>query len=159
MELMKKYSIAVSTQSELKYILADDNIQRMGAELAGQQFPLRELMEKGIKVINGSDTPCSYPDWRLGVQTAILRESMSGVVSGAHQCLTLEQALRTYTINGAWLDHMEDVKGSIECGKLADFVVLGEDITAIDPHKITGIPILATIVGGYLVYSDGSIDW
>jgi predicted amidohydrolase YtcJ len=84
---------------------------------------------------------------------------MSGVVSGAHQCLTLEQALRTYTINGAWLDHMEDVKGSIECGKLADFVVLGEDITAIDPHKITGIPILATIVGGYPAYSDGSIAW
>jgi predicted amidohydrolase YtcJ len=84
---------------------------------------------------------------------------MSGVVSGAHQRLTLEQALRTYTINGAWLDHMEDVKGSIECGKLADFVVLGEDITTIDPHRITGIPILATIVGGCPSYLADDINW
>jgi len=60
-----------------------------------------------------------------------------------------------YTINGAWQDHMENIKGSIELGKLADFCVLGEDILTIDPHKIKDIPVFMTIAGGKIVYNAG----
>ena len=75
-------------------------------------------------------------------------------VSGPEECITIEEAIRTYTINGAWQDHMEDVKGSIETGKVADFCIIGDDIFSLDPHKIGQIPVLMTIVDGKVVF-----DW
>ena len=158
MELMRKHNIALNTQPEYLYILTDDAIQRLGEEVAGNRWPLKELLGNDIIVCSSSDTPCASPDWRPGMQTAIVRESMSGVVSGPHQSLSIEEAIRTYTINGAWLDHMEDVKGSVEAGKLADFCIIGKDITAIDPHEIHDTPIHMTIVGGHVVYSDGELE-
>jgi len=158
MELMGKYSIGISTQPEYLYILTDDAIIRLGKEAAGNRWPLKQLLENGAIVCSSSDTPCASPDWRLGMQTAIIRESMSGVISGPHQSLTIEEAIRSYTINGAWLEHMEEVKGSVEVGKYADFCVLGKDITAIDPHEIRDTPIHMTIVGGHVVYSDGVLE-
>jgi predicted amidohydrolase YtcJ len=67
----------------------------------------------------------------------------------------VEQAIRSYTINGAWQDHQDDVRGSIEVGKLADFTIIGENILTIDPNKIHEIPIIATIVGSKIVYDTG----
>lgn len=78
-------------------------------------------------------------------------------MSGSDQCVTLAEAIATYTINGAWLDHMENLKGSIEAGKLADFYVLDKDILAIDPHEIKDIRTLMTIVSGRVVYDAGII--
>jgi len=158
MELMGKYNIAITTQTELKYVLTDDTIARRGEEVAGNQWPLKELIDHGVILCNSSDLPCATPDWRPGMQTAVVRESMSGVVSGPHQCLSIEDAIRSYTINGAWLDHMEEVKGSVEAGKYADFCVIGKDITAIDPHEIHETPIRMTIVGGHVVYTDGELE-
>jgi predicted amidohydrolase YtcJ len=107
---------------------------------------------------NSSDAPVIYPDWKQGIQGAVLRESKAtGKVSGPEQCITVEEAIASYTINGAWLDHMEHRKGSIETGKLADFCVLGEDILTVDPHYIKDIPTLMTIVGGRIVYDSGVI--
>jgi predicted amidohydrolase YtcJ len=159
MKLMSENGIAISTQSECILGLLDDTIARLGPEAAAEQFPLKQLMDSGVLVCNGSDVPSgSTPDWRPGMQAAIVRESLSGVVSGPHQALSVEEAIRSYTINGAFLDHMEEVKGSIEAGKYADFCVLGSDITAIDPHEIVNTPIHMTIVGGHVVYSDGELD-
>ncbi|MBW1774932.1 MAG: amidohydrolase family protein, partial [Deltaproteobacteria bacterium] len=62
------------------------------------------------------------------------------------------EAIRTYTVNGAWQDHMEDVKGSIEMGKFADFCIINKDLLTVDPHKIGEIQVLMTIVGGKIVF-------
>jgi predicted amidohydrolase YtcJ len=97
--------------------------------------------------------PVTYPNWREGVQSAVLREAVrTGKVYGPEQCLSREEAIRAYTINGAWQDLMDDVKGSIERGKLADFCVLGDDILTVDAHDIGKIPVLMTIVDGKVVY-------
>ena len=99
------------------------------------------------------------PDWRLGVQTAMLREGKyTGAVSGPAERLTLEEALRTYTVNSAWQEHAEHLKGSVEPGKFADFCIIGKDITVIDPHEIMDIPILMTILNGWVVFSDGTLE-
>lgn len=83
-----------------------------------------------------------------------MRESKAtGKVSGPEQRISREEAIRTYTINGAWQDHMEHIKGSIEVGKLADFCVLDEDILTVDAHRIKDITTLMTIVGGKIVYN------
>ena len=74
-------------------------------------------------------------------------------MSGPDQCITVEDSIRTYTINGAWQDHMDHLKGSLEVGKLADFCVVDGDILGTDPHKIGEIPVVMTIVGGKAVFS------
>ena len=66
---------------------------------------------------------------------------------GTEQCITVEQAIRSYTINGAWQDHQDDIRGSIEVGKLADLTIIGDNVLTIDSNKIYGIPIVVTIVG------------
>ena len=71
---------------------------------------------------------------------------------GANQRITVEEALRVKTINGAYNSHEEAIKGSIKAGKLADFVVLAEDLFLVDRDKIKDIPIVRTVVGGTTVY-------
>ncbi|MGD0487492.1 MAG: amidohydrolase family protein [Syntrophorhabdales bacterium] len=116
-------------------------------------WPFKAAMDAGVRLTFSSDMPVTYPNWREGVQAAILREAAgSGKVYGPEQRLSREEAIRAYTINGAWQDLMDDVKGSIEKGKLADFCVLGDDILTVDAHRIGSIPVLMTIVDGRIVY-------
>jgi predicted amidohydrolase YtcJ len=76
---------------------------------------------------------------------------------GPEQCVNVEQAIRTYTINGAWQDHQDQVRGSIEVGKLADFCIIDQNILTIDPHKIDSLKVLMTIVGGKVVFDAGAL--
>jgi predicted amidohydrolase YtcJ len=129
----------------------------VGEKRAGYEWPTRTALDAGIRLTSSSDAPVTYPNWRKGIQAAVLREGMvSGKVSGSEQCITVEEAIRTYTINGAWQDHMEEVKGSIEVGKFADLCVIGEDILTVDAHNIGQIPVLMTIVGGKIVFDKTS---
>lgn len=158
MKRMAEWRLGHTTQAVIKYSISDTIDRLMGAERSGEQMPLKSLLEAGVVVANSSDAPCASPDWRIGMQYSIVRESRSsGTVSGPHQRLTAREAIRTYTILPAWLEHSERVKGSIEAGKRADFCILARDITAVDPHEITKTPILMTVVGGRVVYSDGTL--
>jgi predicted amidohydrolase YtcJ len=148
-----KYNFGVNVLTPVKWTISDLMDTVVGEKRSAWQWPLRSLLDAGIHVTNSSDAPIIPPDWRLGVQSSILRESKaSGKVSGPEQRISIEEAIRTYTIEGAWQDHMENIKGSIEVGKLADFCVIDEDILSVDPHQIQDIAILKTIAGGKVVY-------
>ena len=88
----------------------------------------------------------------LGIQSCVTRIDSSGKLWGANQRVTVEEALKIYTINGAYASFEEATKGSIKAGKLADLVVLGADPTEVDPESIKDIPVEMTIVGGKTVY-------
>ncbi|OGO32053.1 MAG: hypothetical protein A2Z29_08950 [Chloroflexi bacterium RBG_16_56_11] len=149
-------SLAFNVQSPIKWTISDFMATVVGPERAAYHWPLRTMLDAGAKVANSSDAPVIYPDWRPGIQGAVLRESKAtGKPSGPEQCITVQEAIRTYTINGAWLDHKENTKGSIEPGKQADFCVVDNDLLAIDPHKIVDLKILMTISGGRVVYDAG----
>jgi len=153
---MAEQSLGVAAQPEIKSIVADFDNETLGPERSAYEWPMRTLIDAGVVLSAGSDAPVTSLNWRQGVQSAVLREAKSsGKVSGPDQCIGVEDAIRMYTINGAWQDHMESVKGSIEVDKLADFCILDDDILTIDPHRIADIPVLMTIVGGKIVY-DGS---
>ena len=125
----------------------------VGVERSSRQFPLREMVNERVHFSAGSDAPVVYPSWLAGIQAAILRKSKAtGTVRGPDQRITVEEAIRMYTVEGAWQDHMENIKGSIEVGKVADFCVLDDDILDIDSHKIINIKNIMTIVGGNIVY-------
>ena len=103
-----------------------------------------------------SDAPCTYPSWLQGIQSAVLRETKAtGTVYSPDQCLTVEEMIRAYTIEGAWQDRQEHSKGSIEPGRLADLCVLDQDILAVDPHEISALENVMTIMDGEVVYSAG----
>ena len=145
--------IGSSMQPYLKGQTADFLKLSLGEKRAAYNWPMKTVLNAGVVVSGSSDTPCTYPNWLLGVQAAVLRESWdSGQVSGPDECITVKEAITMYTINGAWQDHMDAIKGSIEVGKLADLQVLGADILSVDPHEIGQIPVTMTLVGGKIVY-------
>jgi len=152
---LAKYNCGVAMQPFISVMISDFQPAVVGEELAAYEWPTRTVIDARVNLTSSSDAPVTYPNWRLGVQAAVLREGLiSGKVSGPEEAITVEEAIRTYTINGAWQDHMEDVKGSIEVGKFADFCIIGDDILAVDPHKIGTIPVLMTIVGGKIVFDE-----
>lgn len=143
----------IAMQPYIGVMISDYTPAIVGDERAAYEWPARTVLDAGVNLTSSSDAPVTYPNWRLGVQAAVLREGLnSGKVSGPEECMSVEEAIRTYTINGAWQDHMEDIKGSIEVGKLADFCVIDRDILEIDPHQIGDISVVMTIVGGKIVF-------
>lgn len=156
-EALARHNCGIAMQPFISAMIADFEPTVVGEERAAYEWPTRTVLDVGLNLTSNSDAPVTYPNWRLGIQAAILREGLlSGKVSGPEECITVEEAIRTYTINGAWQDHMEDVKGSIEVGKFADFCIIGDDILAVDPHKIGEIPVLMTIVGGKIVFDESN---
>jgi len=154
-ERMAKHNIGSNVQSTIKWTIGNMMTGIVGEKRTAYHWPLRTLFDKGVRVTNSSDASVTYPDWRQGVETAVLRkDKATGKVIGAEQCITVEQAILSYTINGAWQDHQDNVRGSIEIGKLADFTIIGDDILSINPNKIHEIPVLYTIVDGKTVYKN-----
>jgi predicted amidohydrolase YtcJ len=88
----------------------------------------------------------------MGMQGMVTRTGWNGEVWGGNQRITVDEALRVNTINGAFATREEAVKGSITPGKLADFVVLAEDPHTVDPGKIKDIHVVRTVVGGSTAY-------
>ncbi|MBT4519146.1 MAG: amidohydrolase family protein [Halieaceae bacterium] len=156
---LSELNCGIAMQPYIGVMISDFDAAVVGEERAAYEWPTRTALDAGLKLTSSSDAPVTYPNWRLGVQAAVLREGLvSGQVSGPEQCITVEEAIRSYTINPAWQDHMEDVKGSIEVGKLADLCVIGGDILTVDPHDIGAIPVLMTIAGGEIVFDSGALE-
>ena len=156
-EILAKHNCGIAMQPFISVMISDFEPAVVGEKRATYEWPTRTVLDAGANLTSSSDAPVTYPNWRMGVQAAVLREGLvSGKVNGPEECLTVEEAIRTYTINGAWQDHMDSVKGSIEPGKFADFCIIGDDILEVDPHKIGEIPVLMTIVGGKVVFDESS---
>ncbi len=125
----------------------------MGPERAMRMSPLRSALDRGLRMTIHCDTPVTPIDPLLAVWAAVNRVSTGGRVIGAAQRVTPLEALRMVTIDAAWQNFEEKIKGSIEPGKLADFVILAENPLTVAPAAIRNIAILETIVGGRSVYS------
>jgi predicted amidohydrolase YtcJ len=89
----------------------------------------------------------------MAIQSMVTRKDFAGRVWGPNQRISVDEALRICTMNGAYASFEEDVKGSITVGKLADFVVLAEDPYDVDPDHIKEIKVLQTVVGGRTLHS------
>jgi len=148
-----EFGFGVNMNPTIKWTIADLEEEFIGVERAAYEFPYRSAIDAGITVGSGSDTPVTFPDWRQGVSTMILRESKaSGRVSGPEQRITFEEAIRTYTINAAWQDFADDWKGSLEVGKIADLCVVGDDLLDMDPHDLPHVPVTMTVLGGRIIH-------
>ena len=110
-------------------------------------------MDMGIKSTIGSDWSVTSPNVFQHIYGAVVRKAYTGEVIGGEQAVSLMEALELYTINGAYSSFEEEIKGSIESGKLADMAILDRDILDIEKEMIKEVTVETTIVGGEIVYS------
>ena len=126
---------------------------RVDKELAQSSYSWKTLVDKGATVSNGSDCPVELPNVMGGIQCAVTRCDLKGVGPYLPQeAFSVQEALDSFTKMGAYASFEESVKGQIQPGMLADFVVLGENPFDADSAKIKDIPICATYLGGKMVY-------
>ncbi len=150
MDKMAAYDIAITQQPNFTYTLEGRYSAYLDGDRLRHNNPLRTPMKHGVHVAISSDILPIGP--LVGIYAAVTRKGMSGAVFGKEESLSVMEALRGYTLYGAYLSFEEDRKGSIEPGKLADMIVLDQDILTIDPEHIMHINVEQTWLGGQLVY-------
>jgi predicted amidohydrolase YtcJ len=138
---------AVVQPNFLRYF-GDDYAAIMGEERAPWLYRGRGFLDHGITLVGSSDRPVTDGSPLRAVQFMVERASESGQVIGPDEGITVEEALRAYTVNGAFACRWEDDAGSLTPGKRADLVVLGDDPRRVDPSRIGGIEVAATYVAG-----------
>lgn len=131
--------------------------QVFGPERAQNISPIGWALEKGIKFTLHQDPPVKMPNQIMAIHTAVNRTTESGRVLGEHQRISVIDALRAVTINGAYQYFEEDIKGSIEVGKYADLVILDKNPLEIASEEIETIKVLETIKEGNTIFVNESI--
>jgi len=129
-----------------------DKFKYYGEAIMERCMAYRSFLDAGIVAAAGSDFSPGPFDPRMAIQGMVTRTGWDGKTWGANQRISVEEALRVNTINGAYNSHEEALKGSITPGKLADFVVLSDDLFTVDKDKIKDLEIVRTVVGGATVY-------
>ncbi|PWL52214.1 MAG: amidohydrolase [Clostridium cadaveris] len=127
---------------------------RIGKERVKTTYNFKTLMNNGTKVSNGSDCPVELPNVLNGIQCAVTRMNLEGTKGPFlnEEALSVEEAIQSYTTMAAHSSFEENIKGSIECGKCADFVVLDRNLLNSDLKTIKDIKVLETYVDGKCVY-------
>jgi len=150
---MARYGIGANFNANIKYLIADGQVASIGPERATYEWPYRTALDAGVNVATGSDAPVTDGDWRQGLATCVLRKGkQSGQVSGPEQRITLNEALRSYTVTGAWQDWADDWKGSLEVGRAADLAVLDGPLATLPPEEYPTLPVTLTVVGGKIAF-------
>jgi predicted amidohydrolase YtcJ len=129
-----------------------EKMKEYGPERLNNMFALRSFIDAGIRPTQASDYPPGPFEPMMALQSEVTRTDIKGSVWGPKQKITLEEAIRVGTMHGAYASYEEDLKGSIEPGKLADLVVLGKDPFKTDPSELINIPVERTMVGGQWVW-------
>jgi predicted amidohydrolase YtcJ len=146
--------IVVAAQPGMLSILGDGFAEAL-PERSDELYAYASWRRAGIVVAGSSDAPVITADPLVGIQDAVLRRTGSGRVLGPGERLTVRDALALYTTEAAFAMHREHDTGSLAPGKLADFVILDRSPLDTEPGRITGIRVLATVVGGRPVFQAG----
>jgi predicted amidohydrolase YtcJ len=133
--------------------------KRIGPERIRTTYAFRSLLDRGARLAFGSDWSVAPMDPLLGIQAAVTRRTLDGKNPGGWvpaEKITVEEALRAYTLGDAYAVFAERRRGKIATGYKADLVLLSQDLTQIPPETIGEVEILATVVGGRAVFSADS---
>ncbi len=118
-------------------------------------YAFRTLLDSGAFLAFGSDSPVAPLNPLFGVYAAVTRRTLDDKNPGGwlpEQKISVEETIRAFTLGSAYAEFQENAKGTIEVGKLADFVILSDDIFTIDPVRIRDVKISMTVVNGKVVY-------
>lgn len=159
-EDIKRFTEIGVVASVQPYHCIDDGVwaeKRIGPERIKTTHSYKSLLKSGAVVAFGTDWPVAPLNPIFGIYAAVTRQTVDGKNPGGwipEEKISVEDAIRCYTINSAFASYEEKIKGSIEVGKLADFVVLSEDILTIDPVKIKDVVVEMTVFDGEIIYEN-----
>jgi predicted amidohydrolase YtcJ len=161
---MRKLGVYADMQPAWFYKDADAMKYLLGERRIKLFHPYKSLFDAGVMINGGSDHMVKFDSYTavnpynpfLAMWSVITRKTERGSAIVPEEAITREQALKMYTINNAYASFEETIKGSIEPGKLADLVVLSEDLLRCPVDRIKTIKVEMTMVGGEIVYKPGS---
>jgi predicted amidohydrolase YtcJ len=151
LERIKQLGVVPIPNPPFFYEFGDGYIKNYG-ERVHHMFPVRDFIDNGVIAAGSSDTPVTNHNPLLGIHVAVNRKSVTGQEVGANQRVTVLEAIKLYTWNGAYASFEEDIKGSIEVGKLADLVVVNDTILDSPHDKIKDLQVEMTVIDGEIVF-------
>jgi hypothetical protein len=151
-ERVRRQGIVPAMQPAFFWEFGDGYIRNYGRDRADTMFPARSLIEMGVPVAGSSDAPVTRHAPLLGIEQALTRATMDGDICGPDERVDLTTAIRMHTINGAHASFDEARKGSLEPGKLADLVVLEDDLARVPATKLRQVGVVMTVVGGRVAH-------
>lgn len=152
-EQCKRLGVVVASQPGFLFYLGDSFNENIGSERAVRLKPHRAWLDNGAVVASSTDSPVTpYLPFTTLWASIARRTEVRGTQMGEGQRVTREEAVRMYTVNGAYLALQEKERGSIEPGKLADMIVVDRDVLTCPEESIRDTKVLRTILGGKTVY-------
>ena len=153
MERVKNVGAVITFFNDHVWFWGDYHYESVfGPKRAQNISPLGWALNMGIKFTLHQDPPVKLPNQLLGIHNAVNRKTQSGRVLGEEHRIPVIEALKAVTINGAYQYFEEEIKGSIEKGKYADFVILDKNILEVNPEEIKNIKVLETIKEGNTIF-------
>jgi predicted amidohydrolase YtcJ len=154
---MAELGVTPVPQARFLYELGDTMAAAIGPDRAAGLYRHGGFLRAGLRVPGSSDRPVATGAPLLGMQSMVQRLTSGGAVLGPDERVDVLTALRAYTADAAWIAGEEHTRGSLTPGKLADFVLLGDDITTIPADRIGTTEVVATFVGGTCIH--GPREW
>lgn len=151
-EKMKSLGVIPSVSINFVYDIGEGYEESLGEDRCNYVYPMKSLIDKGIYACCNSDWPVSEGNPLIGIYSAVTRKKWTGKTLGYNQKISLLEAVKAFTYNGAYAAFEEKEKGTLEVNKLADMIVLSENIFKIPIEKILNTQVDITIVGGKAVY-------
>jgi predicted amidohydrolase YtcJ len=152
LEKMARLGIMVASQPGFTVGLGAYAEEALDPDREATQNPTKTLLDAGIRVSYGSDGGPYGP--LIALDAAVTRRGYDGKVRGPGEAVDMRTAIRLHTFEPAYMTFDEETRGSLEAGKVADFIVLGRDILTIDPARVREIPIERTVVGGRDIFKN-----
>ncbi|MBR0597446.1 amidohydrolase [Sinanaerobacter chloroacetimidivorans] len=152
----RQLNVTASVQPVHLPLDANEKIDRIGMERCEYEWPFRSMIDMGLNLAFGSDSPVSGLNPYENIYTAVTRKDLDGADTGVNpqEKITVAEALRAYTYGSAYSHNREDELGTLEVGKLADVTVIDRNLFDIPEEEIKDCKASLTIVNGKVVYSD-----
>jgi predicted amidohydrolase YtcJ len=135
------------------YYFRDAYVQNLGIDRIRYAYGMRTFIDRGVIAAASTDAPVVPTTATIGIQTMLTRTDMDGNETWREEAITLDEAIRAYTANGAYASHEDRIKGTLSPGMLGDMTVFETDLDAVDPADIGQVRIDHTIIDGTIAYS------
>jgi len=154
LENIKSLNVMVSSTYSLLYIAGDNHRDLIPSKVFNQYYPCRSYFDRGIVVASNSDWPSTPPNPMLSIYAVMTRMTEKGFRYPGNETVSIQEALRMFHENAAYVDFEEDRMGSLSPGKFADLAVFADDLFTIEPKELLNAKPVMVMVGGEVVYSD-----
>ncbi|WP_244292967.1 amidohydrolase [[Micrococcus luteus] ATCC 49442] len=158
-ERMAQLGITPVPQAHFIHDLGDTMSAALGPQRSNSLYRVASFLKAGLRVPGSSDRPVANGAPLAGIQSMVERLTETGACLGPAERVDVHTALRSYTIDTAWIAGQENEWGRIRTGMAADFVLLGDDITKVATERISQTQVVATFLGGECTHGNSALQW